>query len=588
MTLRSFIYMIAAMIRRLMLHWSEYHKESFINLSEILISWQDGKPRPVSADSILDGHRQHLNIYARNLLRAREVNGGRSKGQPRVPLGCRLGKLHFAPLPQLAKLLGDRSVEGLGFPALSRTSKELLGHFLHLIGCHKHSASEPAAFRKLFGFKLADYVQFLVDLRRRDPAAFVMLLAHEFRLARGRLRDDPAALAWIERGAVIAELNRLMEIVDFLSNRPATVKDLQRALRIAVRKGGPRNAQERRILAMVGSLVDQLGYSVEALRALFLGDRGGCPIISTVSWDAVTQEQAIKAAFRCAWFARQHSLAIPGFSTAPKRHLRGRQRSAYSYYGITLDMLLVIGVADLATAFRGSAPQGPVEDFCKDFASGRLVAANRHFSLGSHRDVTTATVYAEVYQRSSDRGWGSARFDYRYWLEEPKADRALFRRLWRQVIGDEPASSGGVARQKLRWSLAILTSLPQPLQQLFGPFDSEFAGRVLSELVCGLTPIAMDPIHCALVERALVERGFTTLMRRDPARGLSPAAQAALAARYRSRIVHRVYPHFEDLTGRKNFTPKTRRTVPLAITRTLPTPLRPVATSSPRPMSPSP
>jgi hypothetical protein len=118
--------------------------------------------------------------------------------------------------------------------------------------------------------------------------------------------------------------------------------------------------------------------------------------------------------------------------------------------------------------------------------------------------------------------------------------------------------------------MAILTQLPQPLQRLFGPFDSEFAGLIISELICGLTPIAMDPIHCALVERALVERGFTTLLRRDPLRGLSSADRAALKARYRSRIMHKVYPHFTDLGGRKNFHAATPQTVPWLITRKLP------------------
>lgn len=570
MSLKNFIYMMAAMIRRLQIHWSKYHKDSFINLSEILISWQDGKPRPVNADAILVGHRQTLAIYARNLLRARDVNGGRSKDHPRVPLGCRLSKIHFAPLPQLAKLLGDTSVEGLGFPELPRTSKELLSHFLNLVGCHRLSASEPAAFRKLFGFTLASYVQFLVELRRRDPAAFVMMVAHEFRLARMRLCDDPDAFVWIERGAVIAELDRLMAIVEFLSNQSATIKDLQRALSIAVRRGGPRNAKEHRIMAAVGSLIDQLGYSVEALRALFLGDRAGPPMAHALSWNAVTQQKAIKAALRCAWFANQQPLTIAGFSAMPKRHLRGRLRSAFSYYGITLDMLLVVGVTDLTVTCRGSAPQRPVEEFCSDVVAGRLATANRHFSLGSQRDVTTATMYAEIFQRPSERGWGSSRFDYRYWLEEPEANQALSRRLWLQVLGGEPVPSGGVARQNLRWFIPILTQLPQPLQRLFGPFDSEFAGLVLSELICGLTPIAMDPIHCALVERALVERGFTTLLRRDPLRGVSPADRAALEARYRSRIVHRFYPQFQDLGGRKNFKATTPQTAPLLMTRKLP------------------
>lgn len=291
MPLRSFTLTAAAIVKRLELSRSAAYRQLFVDLAPILVSFQqDGAPVG-GGEHLLAPYGGMLETAVRLLARDREAQPGSSRRLLRLPRGCRLGKLHFFPLLQLAKLLGNSETEHVQFEALPRTRKQLFAHLLGRIAL-RHYGEEPPCFSTLFGFSVTEYAAYLYQLRRDDPVLFAMLMANEFSLAQEWAREHrPDDDTWVNRGATLGELERLVEIVSFIKNHPESLAQLREAVRILAKGSATRcSAAKLKEYRRLQPYIDQLGLSVEALRALFLGDRAGPPLAEQADWSSSTPE----------------------------------------------------------------------------------------------------------------------------------------------------------------------------------------------------------------------------------------------------------------------------------------------------------
>ena len=578
--LLGFIRLIIALVRRIQLTSCASHRQLFVDLSSLLISGQDGR-LPFGAEELLAPYRGLIKRYTAALSKDREAQPG-SRGVFRaLPLGCRVGKLHFSPLLQLAKWMNDPSVAAVMFEPLPQTRLDIHALLLARIGLRGHDAA-PATFATVLGFRLADYADYLVRIRREDPVLFTMLLANEFRYAREWVSADrDEDHRWIKHGATLAELERLVEIVSFTRTNPLRLSALLAALPILAKGLASRqyqaNLQRHRQLL---PYLEQLSYSTEGLRALFLGDTGGPLIAPAADWSRVTTEMRFKAAARCAWFAANQAVVLPGFRIFSLRLVRGRRHAAYTYYGVPLDHLLSVGLKDLATAL--DRPGGV--NACDELAStiDQAVFGSKRSSLDNQ--ARQAAVYAEIYLREQGHGGSSNRFDPRYWFNTAR-DEALYSRLWSLFVTPANKKSDGSVRYQIRSAVAVLRQLLAPFWRGQMPTDPTAARRILAQLACGLTPLSMDPIFAALLERALVERQVPEKFRTDPSRAAAKHGGRHLEA-YLMRLLdpefRPAYARFAGVDGRQNHDPKVSPAGSLVRTKTLPVALRAVATSTRR------
>lgn len=353
MALRRLLLLMGAVIRRLRLSRSATYRQTFVDLAPLLIRMQDRRVSFVDGSNLLSSYRPIVITMVKSLAWVREAKPIRGKQILRLPRGCRIGKLQLSPLLQLAKLIDAEEIRSVQFEALPQTCDQLHLHFYKRIGLAGY-AGEPPCFETLFGFSFISYVDQLFALRSIDPVLFTMLASNEFELAQGWAEEHrPAAKALIRNGATVAEIERLVEMVSFVADHRASHAQLREAVRILAK--GPNTNCKEATLAKHRRLqphVDQLGLGVEALRALFLGDQskdeGGEPLAPETSWSATTTLMRRVAVTRCAWFAKDNTVPIRGFRCPPKRFVRSRRVSAYTYYGIPLDALLIIGLKDLS------------------------------------------------------------------------------------------------------------------------------------------------------------------------------------------------------------------------------------------------
>lgn len=573
MRLREFLLVIVSVVKRLAITRAPSHRRLFINLSRALISAQDQQMHATHARRVLAPYRSLLISYVRSLAKGREALPGSRGRFLRLPLGCRFGKLQFSPLLQFAKLADAPEVKRVEFEALPRTHEEIEQHIKKRFALTKYGV--PTAFIRLFKFCLGDYCAYLTSLRRADPVLFVMLLANEFKYARDWAASQPKDLIWVNRGATLGELERLVEIVSFAKRNPQSISQLREAIRLLAKGGTSRkysaNLRKARFLL---PHIDQLGYSAESLRALFLGDAGGPPLTPNVSWSSVTRELLHQAAARCAWFANDLPVPVDGFRQPPKRFVRSRKHSAYTYYGIPLDCLLVIGIRDLAKATGSAGGARSINALAAAIHEGVFGP-----TIDFERLARQSVFYEEIYLREQGHGGSGNRFDPRYWFETYD-DEALYGRLWRLFISGSNATSAKSVRYHIRSCLSVIGQLLDPFWRQQMPVNPSEAARVLAQLSCALTPVSMDPIFAALIERAMVERRVPAKFRSEPAQCASQ--NPADAERYLRRLLNgntrSAYARFEDVTGRPNHAPVAQLQKPLVTKKTLPRPLRRVAT----------
>lgn len=582
MRLRAFLLMIAALVRRLSLIRAQSHRQLFIDLAPMLISAQDISAQADRAklrhlNHLLTPYRNLLGEYVRELASGREAHRDPANRAQRLPRGCRLGKLHLSPLVQLAKLAGAAELRTASVETLPRTFEDIYQLLLARIGLGA-SDEEAPAFKTLFGFDLCAYAGRLFDLRGNHPVLFVMLLANEFSYARDWARDHCRThLHLVDQGARLAELERLVEIVSYAKSNPQSLAELIGAVRVLAKGSASRRYRANlRAYKRLLPYIEQLGCSTEGVRALFLGDAGGPPLIAAC-WSNATREMLLKAAARCAWFAKSGPVLVHGFRQPAQRFIRRRTCSAYTYYGIPLDALLAVGICDLARACGTGGGIHSVHSLASAIHQG-IFGEKRNLQRLAHQ----AVLFEEVYLRELGHGGSSNRFDPRYWFENP-VDEALYARLWRLFsCGSKPATAGSV-RNHIKSSIAVLGQLLVPHWRKRMPTASGDINRVFAQLACGLTPVSMDPIFAVLVERSLVERAVPARFRKDPSRDV--VNHEALLTRYLSRFLHdsvrSSYARFIGADGRLNHVSESALPPALITSRkTLPRPLRRAATSA--------
>ncbi|HEX8402654.1 MAG TPA: hypothetical protein VF628_13240 [Allosphingosinicella sp.] len=569
MRLSEFIVTISSVVKRLAFTRCRSHRQLFIDLSPVLISAQD-HGLPSSAALLLSPYQTLIRNYVTALARAREALPGSSGRFLRLPLGCRLGKLHFSPLLQLAKLSGHCEITAVDFETLPRTSTAIGLLVRRRIALGEH-AGEPATFKTVLGFSLKAYCAFLAALRQSDPVLFVLLMANEFSYARDWAAGHrPADLCWVERAATLGELERLVEIASFAKTHPSSVASLKKALKGVARRPAPKKRlSNSRQQQQLRRHVEQLGYGAEALRALFLGDAAGPPIASEARWSSTTPEARFKAAARSAWFAKDKPVEVPGFRPS-KRFVRSQRISAYTYYGIPLDCLLPVGIKDLATALGRPGGIHAVDALASEIHGG-LFGPMVDFD----RLARQASLYSEIYLRGQGHGGSGNRFNPRCWFENSR-DEALYGRLWRVFAGPANAASASSVRDQIRSSICLLRELIEPFWANQVPGNAAEAAGAVAQLTFGLTPISMDPVFAALLERALMERNVPVNFRSDPSREAAKQGgfhREAYLNRFLSRSLRAAYSRFEGMDGRLNHQRLTCHADPLVRTKTLPGPL---------------
>ncbi|MFN6933916.1 MAG: hypothetical protein ACK4NZ_02055 [Tsuneonella sp.] len=498
----------------------------FVELAPLLVARQDGKPTPHGWSAILTPYRDLIMLYCRSLARDLEVRVGSGPRQLRLPLGCRFGKLQFSPVLQLAKLLDAPEARRVQFAALPATRNEIFRHFLTILGRSGYDIAEPTSFKAVLGFKLSSYVDFLVKLRRDDPVTFVMLLAHEFKFAREWAGHKLTVDQWIDRGAALAELGRLVEIVSYCKHQRAKVGDLRYALKLLRRSpAAARHANNPRVKAAL-PLIEQFAYGVEALRALSIGDRAGPPLAPTPSWPSTTPAMRIAAVARCAWLAKNKPVVVPGFETISKRFVRGRKGSAYSYYGIGLDLLLVVGIKDLANSLGRRGGIHSIRELAAGIHEG-LFDDGVTFNRSSYQ----AALYAEVYLHQAGHSDSVSRFDPKCWFVTPDS-HPVYERLWGLFIDGSDVRSDVSIGHQIPAAVSVLEQLVAPRWRAVVTVDPTLTSGALSQLACGLTPVAMDPLFAALVERTLIEREIPINFRKTPAVAVNLLLQPVFRASY--------------------------------------------------------
>ena len=561
MRLLGFIRMIIAVVRRVQLTSCDSHRRLFTELAPLLISAQD-RGLPFGAERLLAPYRELIKRYIAALAKDREAQPGSSGLFRSLPLGCRFGKLHFSPLLQLAKLANTKNVALVNFASVPKTKGEIRNHLLGRIGLGGY-AGEPARFQTVLGFSLAAYVNYLTGTRRKDPVLFAMLMASEFRYARDWIKADRKKdHKWIEHAATFAELERLVEIVLFTKTNPLRLSALRAALRTLAKGSGSRQFKANLLRhPKLLPYLEQLSFSVEGLRALFLGDVADEPLAPAVSWSSVTSEMQFKAAARCAWFADDQPVLVPGFRTPPKRLVRGRRHSAHTYYGIPLDRLLVVGLKDLATAVGRAGGVHAIDHLASTIHEGLFGS-----KISLDHQVRPATVYAEVYLRTQGHGGESNRFNPRNWFETAR-DEALYGRLWSLFVIPANKASKESVRYQIRSAVGVLRQVVAPFWRGQMPTDAAEAQRVVAQLTCGLTPISMDPVFGALLERALVQRGLPKMFRSVPAHKSSMAGGLHVEADAQKSLLNpafrSAYARFLGLDDRPNFKEEVRPAEPL-------------------------
>lgn len=546
MDLRSLFIFIAGLVARLSFLARHAGRPEIFVLAPVLIALQDGRLSAPEAERATAPFMQDLADFLRHLARGRETRIGRGDGSVRLPRGCRLGLLHFSPLVQIARLLSAgrpaaevSQLKRYDFEVLPSTGEAILKHLETSCGWTNQI---DQAVKRRFGHTLADYADYLVRLRRKDPVLFVLLMAREFPLAARYLADRDCQLdsQWLKRAARLAEVQRLADIMSFARGRRLIKSSRIRKALFAMtcRKRPSQRASAIWEYRDCLPVIRRLGSGVEAIRALVLGDAasGGLaelPKNAVVEWQAIPSEAKRVAASRCELFSRHRS-----------RHTGARRDvSIDMYYGIPLDQLAMVALTELT----GEVANSEGSDDCALIAacmSGKLLGRRPNFGRSGRR----APMIEEVYLRRYGKLGCGGRFDHRLQLD-PTKDESLYWMINAAAIGGSTALCRGSVRGLIDMATSLLT---QAFVQNRGPIDPRLAAQVTCLVASSLTPATMDPIFASLIDRCLTEREVPANARVNPWN--NPAAkERKLRLLRRTFRNHRGrFARFEDLSGRIN------------------------------------
>ena len=506
MTLTMFMIFATGLATRLAFLDRISDRRDIFDLARILIDYQDKRISKEQALQYLKPFREILPEFLRNLAKRRETDQDARRGSIRLPLGCRLGLLHFSPLLQLAMLLGLEEMKtGLDpkyswrtyrFQQLPATKQSILTYLE--TSCGWTDEIDLAVARR-FGHTLFDYADYLWRLRKRDPILFVMLMAREVGLAKAHVQPDERHHGgeWLRRASRIAEIQRCAEMMSYLAGRKLIkVARIRQALKAMVFRKRPRQrAVAGRQFADCMPTIRRLQTSVEAVRALFVGSGALLtkdPIVRYLSWASLPDDIKREAAATCELFSR--------FRTS--RH-RGARRDLLidMYCGIPLDAVACVAIYELTVGVAGSDGADDCALIAECMAD-RLMSPNR--VKGYSRLQRRAPMLCDAYLRHVGKLGCGGRFDHRLQMD-PEADAPLFQRL-ATIVSERPTSADS---SSVRHIIGLIAQgLARTKYSGGDATDVAISTRVLCHIFSSLTPATMDPIFASLLDRAMTERGI--------------------------------------------------------------------------------
>lgn len=536
MDLRSLFIFVAGLIARLSFLARHANRPDIFVLAPVLIALQDGRISRRNAEAAVAPFAAHLGDFLGHLARNRETRIRPPGSSIRLPRGCRLGLLHFSPLLQIARILGQLPVDV--YEELPSTREAIMAYLERTCGW---ASDVDEAVKRRFGHTLGDYAGYLFSRRQKDPVLYVLLMAREFPLAERYLADQASSLneQWILRAARLAEVQRLAEMMSFCRGRKRIMSSrVRKALAAMVYRERPR--QRRNALWEYRdclSTVRRLMASIEAIRVIFLGDAASSSLIDTdqgaIIWRDVPLELRRTAASRCELFSRYRA-----------RHSGARRDLAIDmYYGIPLEQLSLAAIFELTHNVADSVGA----DDC-----ALIAACMCHELIGRgptfHRSSRRAPMIEEIYlRRYGKRGCGG-RFDFRLQFN-PERDVPLYWMLSAASIGASTAQCRSSVRGLVDVAAVILN---RALASSFGAINPRLAARVMAYLASSLTPPTMDPLFASLIDRCMTERVIPANSRTSPwtRGGARPGLVQIVRRTFRDVRAH--FARFEDLGERRN------------------------------------
>lgn len=543
MELRSLIIYICGLIARLAFLARHRDRPDIFVLAPILMDLQDGRIHLEDAEAAIAPYGTHIGDYLQHLGRKREAVSAPPRGTIRLPRGCRLSLLHFSPLLQILRIIATRTsqddVQGYDFPMLPSNEDGIMTHLEASCGWLDDI---DAAVALRFGHTLAEYAAYLVGLRKKDPVLFVLLMAREFPLAADYLAKRQCAdgRLWLLRAARIAEVQRLAEMMSYSRGRKKIMSSrLRKALDAMVYRKRP--SQRKAALKQYRDclpVIRRLGISIEAVRALLLGDAASASLVSSgnhspLNWDSIPKALKRLAVSRAELFSMDRS-----------RHCWTRRDMPMDmYYGVPLEQLACVAILELTRGGAGSEGS----DECAVIAAA-MCQNLMGKKLTLERVSRRASMITQVYLRRVDKLGAGGRFDPRLQFD-PFADAALYVGCNALAMGGSMANCRSSVRAFIDVAARVLANR---LAVQRGLIDPRLAAQVAAVVASSLTPPTMDPIFASLLDRRMSELGIRPLHRSD--RWDHKHGRPQLTARLRKtfRAVRASFARFQDLGKRHN------------------------------------
>jgi hypothetical protein len=527
-----------------------HDRRDIFDLAQVLIAFQDNRISEHRALQHVGPFRDLIPEFLRNLAKGREADRDARNGSLRLPLGCRLGLLHFSPLLQLAMLLGLQEMSSgfdgnypwriYSFQPLPATRQAILEYLEKSCGWTNQIG---LAVERRFGHTLFEYADYLWRLRKTDQVLFVLLMAREFGLAKAHVesgqRDEDEK--WLRRSARIAEVQRCAEMMTYLKGRKLIkVARIRQALHAMVFRKRP--SQRTRAVEHFGDCIPtilRLQSSVEAVRAMFVGSGAllaSNPAIRYLSWASIPNRMKREAAASSELFSR--------FRTS--RHCGARRDLLIDmYFGIPLDAVACVAIYELTVGIAKSDGADDCALIAQCMADQLMTP---HRAKGYNRLQRRAPILCDAYLRRVGKLGCGGRFDHRLQFS-PETDTPLYGRL-AQIATGRPTSADPSSVRHLIGSIAH--GLAKAKSRLGSLTDIMLSARVLCHLFSSLNQATMDPIFASLLDRAMTERSIPANSRTNPWSNSNARQSLIQFLRTSFRGVRERFARFEDLGGRPN------------------------------------
>lgn len=472
------------------------------------------------------------------LIQGTELQRGSAGGLP-VPGGVRHPLLHLSPVLQFARrTAADGCVHGRTFDEVPSDFSTLTAWLERSIGLRpakdiaiSNVGADPALdleearvlFERRFTFSLEHFARWLIGIRSRDPALYLLLLSREYRLALGRCAElgmapasgSPAAAAMpnlklppILAAMTIGELQRMVALTRELSQRSEAV--VSRVIDDIADRHEPKVSRGRRMAGAIsrgegrGFLYDHAPMRVEAIRKrVFLLHRRD---LSTLDRDSflhavfgghIDWDHVMSAGRRVGAHELIATMLAPEIFRK-RRFARGlghHNDPLDLYYGVRAGDLPYVASIELGTLFRSAKDRegtAPLADHMRAIATGTQADPGG----ARERKHRRAVEYRPLYLRPYPKPGAGGRFVAVAWLD-PVRDAVLYKRLLRPVIRLDPQT----LRSGTRWMLPIaLRYLQLSFPKLYQRLDSHgSAARIMAHLASSAAAFTSDPIFYGIL-----------------------------------------------------------------------------------------